>query len=274
MRASWLIAKSVLIEAVRRKEIYTIVSVAVGVILFTGTIHFFGFGNLSKFYREVSLKIMNVATALAVIILAARQLPREFESRTIYPLLAQPIGRFSFLFGKFLGVFLAGCFCYSIFISIFLVGMKYLGATLNWSLFAQAVYFQLLGLGVVASIAFMLSLLLNVDAAITVSVLLFGLGGALTSAIDYIYDSFSRLGVFSVPWFGRELSTSVGGLFIRLLNYSIPQFSLFDMSAKVVHGTTWKPVASWVVWELTLYAAVFMVVFLGLSHQLFRRRAV
>jgi len=91
MRAIFLIAKSVLIEAIRRKEIYVIVLVAVCIILATGTVRFFGYQTMSKFYREVSMQIMNLATALTVIILAARQLPREFENRTIYPLLAKPV---------------------------------------------------------------------------------------------------------------------------------------------------------------------------------------
>ncbi|MCA9426932.1 MAG: ABC transporter permease, partial [Candidatus Omnitrophica bacterium] len=106
MRSIWLIAKSVLIEAVRRKEIYVIVLMAVGVILMTGTVKFFGYEGMNKFYRDVSLKIMNITAALTVVVLAARQLPREFEKRTIYPLLAKPVGRSTFLAGKFLGVVL------------------------------------------------------------------------------------------------------------------------------------------------------------------------
>jgi len=275
MRATWLIAKSVLIEAVRRKETYVIVLLVIGVILLTGTVRFFGFAGMSKFYREVSLRIMNLATALAVIVLAARQLPREFEARTVYPLLAKPVGRATFLAGKFLGVLLAALFCYAIFILLFLGGMKYLGATLNGPLFVQAVYLQCLALSLVASTAFMLSLLFNVDAAVTVSVLLFGLGGALTSALDYIYDSLKGWGQFTVPWFGgTEISASLGGLLMRFLNYCVPQFSLFDLSGKVVHGNTWGPVEGWVIWYLTAYAAVFLVVFLGVSHHLFRRRAL
>ena len=83
MRASWLIAKSVLLEAVRRKELYAIVIVSTLMIGVVMSIDFFNLEGITKFYRDVALKVMGIATALTVIVLSARQLPREFEHRTI-----------------------------------------------------------------------------------------------------------------------------------------------------------------------------------------------
>ncbi|MCA9413461.1 MAG: ABC transporter permease subunit [Candidatus Omnitrophica bacterium] len=275
MRSIWLIAKSVLIEAVRRKEIYVIVLMAVGVILMTGTVKFFGYEGMNKFYRDVSLKIMNITAALTVVVLAARQLPREFEKRTIYPLLAKPVGRSTFLTGKFLGVVLAGAFCYGLFVILFLGGMKFLGATLNWGLFAQTVFLQMLALYVVAAMAFMLSLLFNVDAAITVTVLVFALGGALSAAIDYIYDSMRTVIPFTAPWIdGHWYATSLGDVFMRFLNLAVPQLTLFDLSGKLIHENVWGPVPTWVILQLTLYAGVYLLLFLGVSQILFSRRAL
>lgn len=275
MRAVWLIAKTVLIEAVRRKEIYAIVMVAVGVILLTGTVRFFGYEGTNKFYRDVSLKIMNLTTALTVVVLAARQLPREFERRTIYPLLAKPVGRSSFLIGKYLGVLMAGVFCYSLFALLYLGGMKYLGASLSWPLFAQTVYLQILALCITASLAFMLSLLFNIDAAITVTVLVFALGGTLSAAIDYIYDSVKTFLPFTAPWVdGEWYATSVGDVLMRSLNLAVPQLTLFDLSGKLVHENVWGPVSASAMGQLSLYAAVYTVVFLGIAHLLFSRRAI
>jgi ABC-type transport system involved in multi-copper enzyme maturation permease subunit len=286
MRSIWLIAKSVLIEAIRRREIYVIVLAAVGVILATGSVKFFGFQGMGKFYREISLQIMNLATAFTVIVLASRQLPREFENRTIYPLLAKPVGRATFLAGKFLGVILAGLFCYVIFIALFLAGMLYLGTSLSWTLFLEAVYLQILALLVLASLSFMLSLLFNIDAAITVSILIFVLGGTVSSSIDYVYDSVKDFGRFHIPGFGMA-GISVGGLLMRLLNYGIPQLTLFDLSGKVVHATEmsgpsvssgmvtrWTAVDPWVLGGLTLYAVAFMTLYLGIAHWMFKRRAL
>ena len=70
-RAIWLIAKSVLIEAIRRREIYSVIFIALMLIALIMTIDFFHLSGLSKFYREVALKIMSAATALSVVVLAA-----------------------------------------------------------------------------------------------------------------------------------------------------------------------------------------------------------
>ena len=268
MRSALIVARSVLIEAIRRKEIYVIVMLAVLVILLTGSIRIFNLEGTTKFYREVSLQIMNLAVALTVIVLAARQLPREFEARTIYPLLAKPIGRSTFLAGKFLGVLFAGLFCYGVFILLFLGGMFYLEASLSWPLFAQAVYLQVLAIAVTASLAFVLSLVFNVDTAIAVSILLFGLSSAMGQAVDFIHDAVAPIGVFRIgSWVG-----SAGDLFMRVLLYGVPQLSLFDLTKKLVHEGTWGPVEGWVILQLTLYAAVYLSLFLGISYLLFRRR--
>src|SRR5690606_30837975 len=46
--------------------------------------------------------------AILVAAFASRQLPEEFENRTLYPLLAKPISRGEVLMGKFLGVLVIG----------------------------------------------------------------------------------------------------------------------------------------------------------------------
>jgi len=258
MKKTWLIAKTVLIEAVRRKEIYAIVLVSVCLIGIVGTIRFFNVEGLGKFYREIALEVMSIATALTVVVLAARQLPREFKNRTILPLMAKPVSRVSFLAGKFLGVMLAAGFCYSLFIFCFILGHLYLRAPIYWSLLAQSIYLQGLAFAVVASLSFLLSLVLNLDAAITLASLLYILGQIFTSALSSIYDYVNGV-------------AQAGLLVINLL---IPQLTLFDISSKVIHGDTWPPVQWWAMRDLTLYGLGYTVVFLALSYAIFRRRAI
>jgi len=258
MKKTWLIAKTVLIEALRRKEIYVIVLLSVSLIGLLGTVRFFNIEGLGKFYREIALKLMSVATALTVVVLAARQLPREFKNRTVLPLMAKPVSRMSFLLGKFLGVMLAAGFCYALFIAVFLIGHVYLRTPVHWALLLQSVYLQGLAFAVVASLAFLLSLVLNLDAAVTLSALLYILGQIFTSALSYIYDYVSA--------FGQAV--------LLFLNFIIPQLTLFDISSKVVHGNTWSPIEMWAMRDLTLYAGGYIVVFLGLSYVIFRRRPI
>lgn len=263
-RNIWLISKTIWIEAIRRKEIYAIVIVAMALIAAARLVHFFDVEGISKFYREISLKTMNVATALTVILLAARQLPREFDQRTLYPLLAKPVGRWTFLLGKFTGVMFAAGFCYSLFMVIFIIGQVSTGAPMNWLLFSEFIYLQGWNFAVLASLSYFLSLVFNIDAAMTISTLLYLCSQVFMSLMSFIYDYVGPLPQKA----------------LLALHYIVPQLTLFDASAKVVHsvpmadGSTivWPSIASWALAELTLYGSVYTALYLGGAYLLFRRR--
>jgi ABC-type transport system involved in multi-copper enzyme maturation permease subunit len=258
MRAVWLIARSVLIEAVRRREIYAIVLVSTLLIGALMTVDFFGIDGLTKFYREIALKLMSVATALTVVVLAARQLPREFETRTIYPLLSRPITRATFLAGKLAGVLLAAAFCFALFMGVYLLGSLYLGGEIPWGLFLQYVYLQLVMMLILITLSFALSLILNFDAAVTIGALFFTLAATFTTITTYIYDSTGAL--------GQKV--------LLFVTYALPQLTLFDLSEKAVHAEKWEPLPAGIMAQLTVYGAVYVAAYFALALLLFRRRAL
>lgn len=255
-RGVWLVARTIFTEALRRREIYAIVLITVALLVAASTLRLFHLDGLNKFYHEIALKVMSLATALTVIVLAARQLPREFEHRTIYTLLAKPVARWQFLLGKFCGVVLAGLFCLALFMLVFCAGRLLTGAAVPWLLFTQYIYLQVLLIGVLAALAFALSLLMGLDAAITLAALLYLLGQVITNAIMLLHD---------------YLGPASQGL-LRVLNYAVPQPALFDLSGKIVHE--WPPLSTGVLGLATLYALMFILPYLTISYLLFRRRAL
>ncbi|MCX7014367.1 MAG: hypothetical protein NTW86_17750 [Candidatus Sumerlaeota bacterium] len=56
-------------------------------------------------------------------------------------------------------------------------------------------------------------------------------------------------------------------------HFVLPQLTLFDLSAKIVHEI-WGPIPAWAMGELTLYGAVYTAAFLALAYAIFRRRAL
>ncbi len=256
MRAAWLIARSVLVEAVRRKEIYAIVLVSCLVIAGVMSIDFFGLRGLSKFYCEVSLAVMSTAAALTTIVLAARQLPREFEARTIYPLLAKPVSRATFMAGKLLGVMLAAAFCFALFMAVYIGGAVYMGSHLSLGLLLQFVYLQLLALLILATLAFWLSLWLNLDAAITLGAVLYFAASIIMTSVSYLYDYVSN----------------AGKVVLKTILYVVPQLRLLDLSEKVVHSDVWKPLGISTIAALTIYAAVYATLYFALAYLSFRRK--
>lgn len=261
LRASMLIARSVLVEAIRRREIYAIVLVSVVVIGAVMTVDFFGLEGLEKFYREIALRVMSVASALAAIALATRQLPREFESRTIYPLLAKPVGRGAFLLGKLFGVLLAAGFCLAIFMGIYLAGVLYLGgfaafASFPWVGFAQYVVLQMLLLLVLSTLGFLLSMLFNVDAAISMATVFYLMSPVVTTATTVLYDPV------------RSTAFEKGGLLF--LAYAAPQLTLFDVSQRTVHE--WAPLSPLVMGAVVAYGLAYSALYAGAAMLLFRRK--
>ena len=254
----WHVAKTVLIEVVRRKEIYVVVLVACFLIGAVMALDFFNLEGLTKFYREFALKVMSAATAVTAVVLACRQLPREFESRTIYPLLARPISRTTFLLGKLLGVWMAAGFCLGLFMTVFVAGMLHLGGLVHWPIFIQYLYLQMATMLIMTSLGFALSMLCNVDAAITLGVMLYALGSTLASIMTYIYD----------------LATPLGQWGLVVLTYLVPQLMLFDLSEKTVHAEVWDPLSFSTMSTLTIYALILCSFYFVVSVLLFRRRAL
>ena len=256
LHAVQLIARTVLLEAVRRKEVYSVVLGSLVLIGGVMTIDFFGLEGISKFYREAALKIMGIATALTVIFLGARQLPREFETRTIYTLLAKPVSRLEFLSGKLLGVLFSAAFCFGLFMLAYLIGAFYIGSDIPWGLFAQYVYLQMLQMLILASLSFWLSMILNLDATVTISILFYLLAATLMSMATYLYfvvDPATRILLSAIIWV-------------------IPQLSLFDLSEKAVHASAWGPLGLGTMVTLTLYGLVHAGLYFGLAVRSFRRK--
>lgn len=256
MRETWLIAWSVLIEAVRRKEIYVIVLAATLLVGAVMTVDFFSLQGVTKFYLEIALQVMSVAAGLTVVVLAARQLPREFQTRTIYPLLAKPISRLTFLNGKLLGVMLAAGFTMALLMGVYIVGSFYLGAPPPIYKLLQYFTMQMFALLVLATLAFMLSLMMNLDAAITIGVLIYGASALITNILS-MPDIY-----YNTSWMGQKL--------ILVLNYIVPQLTLLDLSERAVHG--WDPLGLAILAQLVAYAIVFAAIYYAVAYQLFRRR--
>ena len=254
IRRITLVARTIFIEAIRRKEIYVIVLMTVALLFAASFMRFFDLKTLEKFYTEVSLKVMSVATMLTVIVLGARQLPREFERRTIYPLLAKPISRLEFMLGKYLGVVSAGVFCLGLFMTLFLLGRILQGGSVPAVIFSQFIYLQVLLIAVIASLAFLLSLVAALDATITIVTLIYLLGHVLTNALIIIYD----------------FTNGFGQLCLRIMNYVIPQPALFDLSGRMIHHWDAPPALAMV--QLTGYAFTFIIPFLTASYLLLRRK--
>jgi hypothetical protein len=152
----------------------------------------------------------------------------------------------------------AGAFCYGLFVLIYILGSLSMGAPVFPMLLLQHSILQLEMLFILTSLCFLLSILVNLDAAITFGSLFYIVSSTLATLFNMIYES-AGAGLRFV---------------VQALTWLLPQFMLFDLSEKNVHGDVWGPIPFRVIAQLTGYALVFSSVYILITLMLFRRRSL
>ena len=242
-----------LLEAIRRKDIYVMLILSGLIIAITGIFNAFGVEELRKFMVDVSLFIINAFTIIVAVLVTARQLPYEFERRTLYPMLAKPVGRFQFLIGKFLGALAMSTVALLIFFLVAAVVFTGFGIPLRGAFF-QAIYFRWMSLFTICSMTLFLSLIVTHAANVTLSLLFCVAASMLARTVVLIHNSLD----------GWQQKLITG------LYWIIPHLDLFDLSRIVVHER--PPVPAWAAAAITLYSLMYTAVFLGLAFVNFHRR--
>ncbi len=253
MRAAWIIAKNVIEESIRKKEIYVLFILSVAIMAVAAMASFFSLTGLVKYFTELSFLIVTYITVIIAVVVGARQLPTELNSRTIYPLMAKPLKRSEFIIGKWLGTSLISIFCFLVFEGIFIILLLSKGSSVS-GILIQGIFLHILQLMLISSIVICLSAFMTNAANVTVSILYFILGHWIGKAIS---DALDKCGAFLV-WM------------LKSLNYIIPHLDYFDLSKKIVHQ--WPPVPAWVIITVTIYAVVYISIFLLIGTLKFQRK--
>jgi ABC-type transport system involved in multi-copper enzyme maturation permease subunit len=201
------------------------------------------------------LTVVNLLSVVLAVLFAARQLPEEVSRRTVYPLLARPISRFDLLFGKFLGAYALSLIGLLLFALIAFGAMKWFGLGVG-VIFWQYLALRAAVLGIVCAVTMGLSVFVTPQAAVTLSLLLAMISQTFASAVLLMEGEAER----------------VGQLFLRGTYFALPQFNLFDLSAKVSYG--WPPIPAATVVQLFIYGIMHALIWLTIGTLKFRRQAL
>src|SRR5271170_1107014 len=107
MHKIFAVAGVVIKELYRRKDFYVLFVLSALLTVVAGMVNFFHDSGIVRIVKDVCMLLIWVSTLVIAIVTAARQIPAERESRTIFPLLAKPVSRGQVVAGKFLGCWLA-----------------------------------------------------------------------------------------------------------------------------------------------------------------------
>ncbi|MBI3743149.1 MAG: ABC transporter permease [Chloroflexi bacterium] len=254
-RAVWPLARCVIIEAVRRKDLWVVAILGLIIMLFAGALGFFGMRGLEAFAKDLGVSVLGLFSTILAVLISARQIQEEMNRRTLCPLLARPISRFDMLLGKYCGAVLATWLAFAMLAAATAIGLLAFGVPFE-PIFAQYLLLKMLGLAAVCAASFALSLFTTPSAAATFGMLLAFGSGMLSRAFVLAGQSCPS----GTRWF------------YGLIESLVPQFSLFDIGGRAAGGWPLVPVS--VVGALTVYCTMIVGAMLCLSWLRFRRRAL
>jgi ABC-type transport system involved in multi-copper enzyme maturation permease subunit len=249
------IAGIVIKEMYRRKDFYVLFVLVALITLTLGSVNFFNDASIVRYLKDACLLLIWVSSLVIAITTAARQIPVERESRTIYPLLAKPVGRGEFIAGKFMGCWLA-CGIALIVFYFFFGGIV---ATREHSFpllaYAQALWLHWMCLGIVIALVVFGSVVFTAPSSnaticfIVVLGILFA-GGHLNTIAMHMHGFQSQLAY--------------------VIYYAIPHLEWYDVRELVIHN--WGLVDWLAVAGATVYGALYIVMLLGCAWLVFRRQ--
>lgn len=250
------LARGVILETLRRKDLWVVAILGFLIMLSAGTLGFFGMKGLESFAKDLATTVLGAMSTILAIVSTGRLMPDEIRNRTLYPLIARPVSRFDLLMGKLIGAVAVSWMAFLILASLTGVALALFGVAFE-PLMLQYVLARMMGLVVICSVTLMLSLVMTPSAAMTMSfVIIFG-SGMISQALVMAYES------------GQ---TAMKPLF-QTLNALLPQIGLFDLGSRTAN-TSWGPVPAWVMGALALYMVLYSAAMLALSWGKFRNQAV
>lgn len=251
------VAGVVILEMIRRKDVYVLLILTALITLSLGSVTFFGDPKIARYLKEVCLTLIWICSLVISVMSAARQIPAEKESRTLFPLLAKPISRSQVMLGKFAGCWAACCASMALFYLLFAIisGSKE-GA---WPVanYLQAYWLHCMFCGLVVAMTLLGSVWFTAVSS-NATILLVAVTGLLL--------------------LGRHLhkvAAKTGGVLGHLLDaayYTLPHLEFYDVRDLIVHN--WPRIDWVVIGQDTLYGVLYGAVFLMLACLRFRRLAV
>ena len=212
-----------------------------------------GFQRISK---DLGLTIIGYFGVLYALYFGSTAIPHDIERKTIYPLLARPISRLSYLFGQFVGIsFLSAA-------SFTLLGLSFFGALQLLTTagvedvrFLWAVFAQFLESSVLLATCMFFSTRCSPPLAGVLGAFVYIVGGLSQAFISlFIMEDRGNQGLAAVV-------NSVKGL--------LPNFQVFHIKAAVVH---WIELPNFYMTSVTFYAAGWVLLLMLLAELSFSKK--
>jgi len=250
------LARGVVLESVRRKDLWVVAILGFLILLASGALGFFGVEGLQSFAKDLAASVLSLFSAVVAVLTSCRLLPEEIKQRTLYPLLARPISRLDLLIGKLLGAVIVTWIAFLLLCILTAVALTTFHVTFE-PIMAQYVVAKMMGLVVLCAISLAFSTYMTPQAAATLSLILAFGSGVIVRGLVMAYASSGA----GIQWV------------FKLVAASLPQLGVFDLGGRAAN-LSWSPVSTSVMLQLLAYMAMYSAAMVSLSWVKFRRQAV
>ena len=208
-------------------------------------------GANAKILADFGLGSIEAVTVFVAIALAAADLPRELERRTLYVVLSKPVGRSVLVAGKYLG-YMAALTVLTLMMALLFFGIiAMFHLPLQWP-FVLSIGFGLLETFILVGMALLFSLLTSGTLAALYTLVFFVLGHQTGVLRDYGYHV------------GGTLRIATG-----ILYRVVPNLELLNLKNEVIYGIL---PSSLQLWGSLAYAICWILGLGGLSVLILRRK--
>jgi ABC-type transport system involved in multi-copper enzyme maturation permease subunit len=255
MRNIFAVAGVVIMELYRRKDFYVLFVLTALITLLLGSINIFNDDRIVRYLKDVCLLLIWISSLVIAVTTTARQIPAERESRTIFPLLAKPMGRGEFIVGKFVGCWAACGVALVVFYFFFAVISASREHTLPVGPYVQAIWLHWICLGIIVAMALLGSIVFTAPSS-NATICLIVIAGIMFAG--------GHLNGVAIGMRG------VGGAIVYAVYYLIPHLEWYDVRDLVVHD--WGAIDWLICGGATIYGLLYCGFLLGLTWLLFRRK--
>jgi ABC-type transport system involved in multi-copper enzyme maturation permease subunit len=253
LKILFTIARNTFREAVRDRVLYNLV---VFVLLITASAIFLGeltAGHEARTIVNLGLSAMLLFGTFISIFVGVSLVSKEIEKRTVYAIFSKPVGRGSFIVGKYLGL------CLTLLVNVLVMGagvslaLLYVGGgNLAISIWG-AIFLIFLELAILTAIAILFSSFSSPALS------------ALLTFFIFIIGHFSA----SLRDFAQNLGSASAKIFFDAIYYGLPNLSFFSFITNAAHGSV-PPAA--LLGGAALYALIYICILLALTILIFSRR--
>jgi len=242
-------------EAVRDRVLYNLVLFALLMIAAAIVVGQISIGIEQIVIVSLGLSAISFIGLLMAIFIGVGLVSKEMDKRTLYALLAKPVRRWEFVAGKFAGLVLTLILNTAAMAVGLFLALLYVKHSLERSDTAVlvGVYFIVLKLALVVALALLFSC-------------------ATTPLLSTLYTA----GLYIAGQYIQQMRTLRTDLmnpalakFMRWISYVLPNFDNFDVVGAAAHG---RAVPAALIWQNTLYAALYCLIVLLAAAAVFSRR--